>query len=240
MLVARHEPEIAGTSDIVERFPDRPPVVESLTLEELKTLRARERIPELRPENARYDGEFEIPTFQEVIDLANELSEELGRPLGVYPETKHPERYAELGLELEPRLVEALSDNGLNEQDALVYVQSFSSASLREMAGSLRVPLVKLLRAEEPDLDEIAEYAHAIGPPKARVTEQLVEDAHATGLVVHPYTFRRENNFLPEDLRSSEDPTAVGDYRAEYDRYFAMGIDGVITDNPDLAREALA
>ena len=240
VLVCRHEPEITHTTDVAARFPDRDPVVEGFTLEELKTLRARERIPELRPDNARFDGEFEIPAFQEVIDLAARLTGELGRPIGVYPETKHPEHFRSLGLALEPELVRVLRANGLDGPGSPVFVQSFEAQSLRELRGELRVPLVQLVATGEPDLPGIAGYAHAVGPAKGRVDAAFVRDAHAAGLDVHPWTFRRENAFLPEELRSSEDPAGIGDARAEYERFFSLGIDGVFSDNPDLAVEALA
>src|SRR4051794_13877824 len=104
VLVARHEPEIGGTTDVAHHpeFADRRTTkvvdgtsltgwfTEDFTLAELKTLRATERIPHLRPANAAYDGRYEVPTFQEVLDLRAQLAEELGRPIGVYPETKHP------------------------------------------------------------------------------------------------------------------------------------------------------
>src|SRR4051812_198108 len=104
VLVARHEPEIGGTTDVAAHpeFGARrtSKVIDSMeltgwftedfTLAELKTLRARERIPDLRPANTAYDGRFEIATFEEVLVLRARLSDELGRPIGVYPETKHP------------------------------------------------------------------------------------------------------------------------------------------------------
>src|SRR5690606_41666436 len=114
----------------------------------LKTLRAVERIPELRPHNTIYDGRFEIPTFQEVVDLSRRLSRELGRPIGLYIETKHPTYFAEQGLPLEPALVKALDRNGLNRPNAKVYVQSFEVGNLKQLDRKLRVPLVQL-RSEE-------------------------------------------------------------------------------------------
>src|SRR3954453_15453510 len=111
VLVARHENEVSGTTDVAERpeLADRRPTktidgaaltgwfTEDLTLAELKSLRARERIPELRPANAEYDGRFEIPTFDEVLELRAELEAGLGRTVGVYPETKHPAHFRSIG-----------------------------------------------------------------------------------------------------------------------------------------------
>src|SRR5215207_2432591 len=114
VLVARHEPEISTTTDVAAHpeFAARRTTklldgvattgwfTEDFTLAELKTLRARERIPQLRPRNTAFDGQFEIPTLQEVIDLSRRLSRELRRPIGIYPETKHPTYFRALGLPL--------------------------------------------------------------------------------------------------------------------------------------------
>src|SRR5215213_11723548 len=163
-LVARHENEISSTTDVADRpgFADRRTAktidgralsgffAEDFTLAELKTLRARERIPELRPANAEHDGRHAIPTLQEVIDLAARLSDELGRPVGIYPETKHPSYHRSIGLALEPALVEALRRNGLDRPGAPVYVQSFEAGNLPALRAELRVALVQLVGAR-PD-----------------------------------------------------------------------------------------
>ncbi len=149
-LVARHENEISGTTDVADHaeFADRKKTktidgteltgwfTEDFTLAELKTLRAVERIPDVRQENTAYDGRFEIPTFQEILDLRARLSDELGREIGVYPETKHPTYFAAQDKPLEPALVKALEENGLNRADAPVFVQSFETTNLRELDRS--------------------------------------------------------------------------------------------------------
>lgn len=203
VLVARHEPEIGGTTDVAQRpeFADRKTTktvdgrrvtgwfAEDFTLAELKTLRAVERIPDLRPDNTIYDGRFEVPTFQEIVNLSKRLSRELGRTVGLYIETKHPTYFAEQGLALEPKLVEALTRNGLNRPGAKVYVQSFEVSNLKELDKRLRVPLVQLVsgsgapydfvRSGDPrtyddlatpeGLAEIAGYAEGLGPVKDRI-----------------------------------------------------------------------
>ena len=228
-LVARHENEISGTTDVADHpeFADRRTTkeidgnahdgwfTEDFTLAELKTLRARERIPDVRPENTAYDGRFEIPTLQEVLELAARLG------VGIYPETKHPTYHRSLGLALEPRLVAALEG-----AEVPVFIQSFEPGSLRELGGELSHPLVQLIGAGPIDVAAVAEYAQAIGPAKHLVDAELVEAAHAAGLAVHPWTFRREPQYLPEG-----DP----DLAAELRRHYELGVDGVFTDNPDLA-----
>lgn len=285
VLVARHEPEIGGTTDVADHpeFTDRRTTTsidgivrtgwftEDFSLAELKTLRAKERIPTLRRRNTIYDGRYEVPTFHEVLALRERLSRELGREIGVYPETKHPTYFAARGVPLEPALVDALNGAGLNREDAPVFVQSFETTNLRKLRDELRVPLVQLVGATGAPADlvaagdprsyadlvtfeglaDIAGYAQAIGPDKDQVVARdpagglgaptaLVGDAHAAGLLVHPYTFRNENRFLPADLRSSPQPTDYGDVFAEYAAFFAAGVDGVFTDNPDTAVAARA
>ena len=171
-------------------------------LAELKTLRAKERLPELRPQNTGYDGQFEIPTFDEVLALRKRLSRELGRTVGVYPETKHPSHFAAVGLDLTPPLLAALH----GEQD--VFIQSFEDGNLRELhKQGVKWPLVQLLtRTQAYDAADVASYADGVGPDKNRVDKAFVDEAHAHGLLVHPYTFRAENQFLPADLRIGSDP----------------------------------
>jgi glycerophosphoryl diester phosphodiesterase len=222
---------------------------------------AREAV---RPANAAYDGRFEIPTFQEVLDLRARLSRELHRPIGIYPETKHPTYFRSIGLPLEPRLVRALDRNGLNTRHAPVFVQSFEQDNLRALRSQLKVPLVQLLDTKDlhpagdphnptygelatpAGLRSIARYAAGVGPSKDHIVPRdldddssgtptsFVRDAHAAGLVVHPYTFRRENKFLPLELRSSADPKGIGDLESEIRQFFALGVDGVFTDNADI------
>jgi glycerophosphoryl diester phosphodiesterase len=239
VLVARHENEIGGTTDVAEHpeFAGRRTTktidgvtltgwfTEDFTLEELKTLRAKERIPELRQRNTIYNRRYEVPTFQEVLALAERLR------VGVYPETKHPTYFRSIGLPLEKPLVEVLE-----RFDGPAFIQSFEADSLKRMPG---FRLVQLL-GKPGDLTEIATYAEAVGPSKGLVDADFVRDAHEAGLVVHPYTFRNENAFLPPDLRSSADPAAYGDAFAEYERFAALGVDGFFTDHADTAVEALS
>jgi glycerophosphoryl diester phosphodiesterase len=224
-LVCRHENEISGTTDVADHpeFADRRTTkeidgkayegwfVEDFTLAELKTLRARERIPDVRPDNTAFDGQFEIPALGEVIELARRLG------VGIYPETKHPAYHRSLGLELEPRLTAALEDAGVPW-----FVQSFDAASLRELPR----PRVQLIGRGPVDVAAVAEYADAIGPAKALVDAALVEAAHAAGLAVHPYTFRAEPRFLSD---------GASDLATELRHYYALGVDGVFADHPDVA-----
>jgi len=284
VLVARHENEISGTTDVARRpeFADRRATktidgvrvtgwfTEDFTLAELKTLRAVERLPAVRQESTVYDGRYTIPTLAEVVELAQQQSRELRRPIGIAPETKHPTYFDGLGLSLEEPLLRTLRDAGLNRRNAGVYVQSFEEANLRDLRRlGLRTHVVQLTSAGttsrpydhvvsgDPQtyaqmtttlagLREIATYATVLGPDAAQLfprdatgatgaPTRLVTDAHRARLMVVPYTYRAENSFLPLQYRRGTDPNAFGDLFGVLDAVFATGVDGIFTDQPDLA-----
>jgi len=276
VLVARHEPEIGGTTDVAARpeFAARKRTVlldgvsvtgwftHDFTLAELKTLRAVERIPQLRQHNTLYHGLFEVPTFQEVLDLRKRLGRELDREIGVCPETKHPTYFRRLGLDLETPLVRALRRNGLDRADAKVFVQSFEAGNLAALRAEyrLRAPLVFLTGAAggpfgdeksyaeyltPAGLRQLSRYADGIGPEKSQIIPRtadgtlgtptgLVADAHAADLTVIPYTFRAENQFLPAELRAGTDPAGYGRAIDEQVTFLRTGVDGLFTDQPDI------
>jgi glycerophosphoryl diester phosphodiesterase len=231
-----------------------------------------ERLPHIRQHNTLFNGRYEIPTFQEMLDLRARLSDELRRELGVYPETKHPTFFSNAGLSLEPRLLEILRRNRLNRPDAPVFVQSFEVTNLKQLReAGLRTRSVQLLAASGAPFDTVAAgsgptyadlstpdglrgiacYAQGIGPDKLQViprkadgtlgcTTTLVTDAHHAGLVVHSYTFRAENNFLPVDYQSSAVPTDYGRAIDEQITYLRAGLDGLFTDQADIGVVARA
>jgi glycerophosphoryl diester phosphodiesterase len=276
VLVCRHEPEIGGTTDVANHpeFADRKRTVvldgvsttgwftHDFTLAELKTLRAVERLPAVRQHNTMYNGLFEVPTFQEMLDLRVRLSKELGRDIGVIPETKHPTYFRRLGLGLETPLVRLLDRNGLNHRGAHVWIQSFEAVNLRDLNDKhqVEVNLVFLTSAtgtpfNDPrsyadyltpaGLKELSTYVDGIGPDKAQVIPRnadntlgtptaLVENAHAAGLKVIPYTFRAENQFLPADYQVGADPNAYGRAIDEQITFLKAGLDGLFTDQADI------
>jgi glycerophosphoryl diester phosphodiesterase len=273
VLVARHENEISGTTDVADHpeFASRRTTkaidgeqvtgwfTEDFTLAELRTLRARERLPQLRPANTSYDGQFLIPTFEEILELARDQSQRTGRRIGVYPETKHPSYFASIGLPHEAPLLTLLARFGYDNADDPIFIQSFEVGNLERLNGLTEVRLIQLISdsggpADRPGttyasmlttdgLAAMARYADGIGPHKDLVISRtmlgalgsstgLVARAHAVGLQVHPWTFRRENYFLPLNLRSGLDPRGVGDLSAEMRAFLAEGVDGLFTDNP--------
>jgi glycerophosphoryl diester phosphodiesterase len=279
VLVARHENDITGTTNVADHaeFADRKATkvidgiavtgwfTEDFTLAELKTLRAKERLPDVRPANTAFDGLYQIPTFQEVIDLAKRSH------VGIYPETKHPTYFRSIGLPLEEPLVQALNANGYRGRNAPVFIQSFEVGNLQRLNRMTNVQLVQLIDATGKPYDfvvagdprtyadlvtpaglaEIATYADGIGPNKNLIVPRdaqnrltspttLVRDAHRAGLVLHPWTFRRENTFLPEDFRQGNPASpfylqATGDFPAELRLFYKLGVDGLFSDNPDVA-----
>ena len=271
VLVARHENEISETTDVAAHaaFADRRATktidgvertgwfTEDFDLAELKRLRAVERLPHLRPSSAAHDGRYEIPTLAEILALVRQLEAELGRPVGVYPEIKHPATFARLGLDLEPRVAEELAAAGYRGRADPAWIQSFEPDSLRTLRGLTDLRLVQLVdlpaagRLGPDELTEIATYADVLGPHKHLVVPvqddgalagptDLVRDAHAAGLAVHAWTVRAENAFLPPALRSSDDDAAHGDLDAEVRALVAAGVDGLFSDHPAQAAAALA
>jgi glycerophosphoryl diester phosphodiesterase len=248
VLIARHENEISGTTDVAQHpgFAARRRTqiidgesftgwfTEDFTLSEIKTLRARERLPQLRPQNRRFDGQFAVPTFDEIMQLVMSANRRPGRnrPVGVYPETKHPAHFAALGLPQELSLLDTLRRYQYAQAGSPVFIQSFDPRNLRQLRRMTRLPLVQLLEHEIGDVGEIAKYADAIGIAKALATPQAILAAHAANIRVHVWTFRAENEFLPQDLQAGTDAAAHGNLEAEIRRYLERGMDGFFVDFP--------
>ena len=307
VLVARHEPNITGTTDVAQRpeFANRKTkktvdgveeegwFVSDFTLAELKTLRAIQPFADRDPQ---FNGQFQIPTFVEVLDLAKAEGAKAGRTVGVYPETKHPTYHASLGLPLEDRLLATLATYGYTTKASPVIVQSFEVANLKYLRSRTQVRLVQLVDGNDLNADgsidltapygkpydfavagdartfaslltpaglqQVKTYADGIGPWKpylipsrqvdrnndgqpddlngdGKIDErdrvlmaptEVVKNAHAAGLFVHPYTFRSEARRLASDFK--------GDPKAEYKLFYELGVDGVFSDFPDQARAA--
>jgi len=274
VLVARHESEISGTTDVAARseYADRRTTkvidgveltgwfVEDFTLAELKTLTARERLPEVRPANVEYDGRFGIPTFNEVLAMVHAESVRHSRAIGVMAELKHASYFDSIGLPLDVALLADLRRHGLDHARSRVTVMAFETTILRRLSGRTRVAVIQLL--EEPHkrpvdlelagdprtyadlaspagLDFIDDYADGIGAHKGLVLPRnedgeigtpssLVREAHRRWLTVHVWTLRAEPGFLPTGL----------DLAAEARAFLDAGVDGLITDHPDVVLAA--
>jgi glycerophosphoryl diester phosphodiesterase len=270
VLVARHENELSGTTDVATRkeFEDRRRdktidgqqiagwFAEDFTLAELRTLRAKERIPSLRPANARYDGLYQVPTFDEVVKLVRAKEAAMGKRIGLYPELKHPEFLLQnAGIDMVDLLLRELRQLGITPADP-VFIQSFEIAPLQRLKQ--RGPGFRLVQlvapgegpADEPamryadmiartGLVDVAKYADAVGAhiglvlnPNGTPTA-LVADARAAGLDVHAWTLRPENEFLPAMLRTGDDPKGRGCGDVQLAALLkAAGVTGVFADDP--------
>ena len=307
VLIARHEPNMIGTTD-VKNHPEfatyiRTRIVDGVsevgffagdfTLAEIKTLRA---IQPFANRDQSFNGLFEIPTFDEILQLVRRKTEEEGRTIGVYPETKHPSFHRALGLPLEDKLLASLTRYGFNHRNAPVFIQSFEVSNLKYLRTRTQVKLVQLIDGDDVAADgtvtlaapfdkpfdfavagdprtfkdlltpaglkEIATYADGIGPWKpyligARcitvaasgkcadanadglVDERdrvlnpptnVVADAHALGLVVHPFTQRNEQFRLASDYG--------GNPVNEFLKFYELGVDGFFSDFTETAKVA--
>ena len=277
-LIARHEPLLDDTTDIkshpefasrkTTRELDGKPVTGfyacDFTLAEIKQLRAVQPNPARSKE---YDGEFQIPTFEEVLQLLQRERAARGRSIGIYPETKHPAFHLALGLPLEDRLLQALERFGLNRADAGVFIQSFESANLQYLHARTRVPLMQLLdesalgfdpqgvnivdvhitelgdgRGAQPpqSLADIARYAAGIAPWKRQILRE-VPDAPLlpTHLIEQAHAAGlRVHTYTFRNEPATLAPQYRSEPQLEYRQIFSLGIDGVFSDFPDTALAA--
>jgi glycerophosphoryl diester phosphodiesterase len=247
-LVARHENEIGATTNIAlhEEFAGRKTTkvidgtsitgwfTEDFTLAELKTLRCRERLPQLRPLNTRFDNREQILTLAEVMSIAKAGSQRTGRVIGIYPEMKHPTYFSSIDLPVEDRLVAALKNAEWASRTSPVIVQCFEVRALKAIGRLADLHLIQLIASEGGPADlngaryadmispmglrVISTYASGIAPDRSLVLSvdasgqatptRLVADAHASRLAVHCWTLRAENSFLPEAFQRG-DPTSA-------------------------------
>ena len=277
-LIARHEPLLDDTTDVKSRpqFANRRTTrmldgksvtgffASDFSLAEIKQLRAVQSNPARSKE---YDGQFEIPTFEEILDLRERESGKRGRAIGVYPETKHPSFHLELNLPLEERLLAALRKRKLDRADGPVFIQSFESANLQYLRAKTKLPLVQLLDdgalqydasgkrvvgVKIPQYDDkrggvapqsfedVAKYANAIGPWK----RQIMRDVGAPQLLQTTLIEQAHAAGLRVHTYTfrSEPATLAPEYRndpkLEYRQFYALGIDGVFSDFADVALAA--
>ncbi|OUJ16233.1 glycerophosphodiester phosphodiesterase [Acetobacter orientalis] len=291
VLVCRHESNIAATTDVASHpeFANRRRTLTidgkqetgwfttDFTLAELKTLRACERLPKLRAHNTRYNGHFDVPTFEEMIDFVAAEAAACGRSIGLIPEIKNSTHFHALGFNPEATFLQIIAAHTYT-RSAPLEVQSFETTNLHTlnaavkainpqatimllMGGRTETPPDLLAKGEKttfgdlmtPEgLKAVRRYADVIGPSLTDLIPRdaqgawlapttLVDDAHAAGLLVHAYTCRPENAFLPKQLRNTEGDSArnVKGSLAEIRRYLDMGLDGFFTDDPAIGRKAV-
>jgi glycerophosphoryl diester phosphodiesterase len=234
VLVCRHDLDLAGTTDVADRpeFAHRRRrlvvdgheqhgwFVQDFDLAEVRELRCRERWPLRRTVSARYDGQLRVLTLEELLDLREIESRRAGRRLGVHIELKHPDVFARLGMPLHEPLVDLLRSHRLTSPLAAASVMSFDADVLKRLRRDVSIDLVQLVDRHEPvkrrRLQRIAEYATAVGLHKRHARARPIEKAFRSGLDVLVWTLRKET-------------------AADVGRLFDLGVDGVLTDFPDLA-----
>jgi glycerophosphoryl diester phosphodiesterase len=264
VLVCRHDLDLARTTDIadhpefahrrrrmvVDGIEEHGWFVQDFDLAEVRRLRARERWPRKRPISAMYDGQAGVLTLEELLDLRDAESARAGRSLGVHVELKHPGVFADLGMPLDEPLVDLLRRRRLTSPLSAASVMSFDTAVLRRMRRQVDVELVQLIDFDEPvkrrRLQKIATYATAVGLHKDHALPRdrhdrtgrpgaAVGKAFGTGLDVLVWTLRSENRHLPVNLRSYGSGSEHGDAEAEVEQLLDLGVDGVLTDFPEVA-----
>ncbi len=262
---------------------------EDFTLAEIKQLKARERIPQIRMGNTQFNDQFDVPTLSEIIDLVKRIEAETGKQIGIYPETKHPTYFAtegtridgeKINVDLSQTLIDTLVEAEFTGSSR-IFIQSFEVGNLEALhntimpAAGVDIPLVQLIGGGGAPYDfavsgdarsyadlitpaglaEIATYAAGIGPSKRLIIPaqtvdadgngqpddlngdglisdadrqlgdptNLIAEAHAAGLQVHPYTIRDDGFFQSPDYSSPA---------AEYEQLIQLGADAFFTDFP--------
>jgi glycerophosphoryl diester phosphodiesterase len=282
VLVIRHENEISTTTDVASRSEfaglRTTKVVDGNTLtgwftedftwEQLSTLRATERIPQLRPQNTAHVGSG-ILRFADLLRLLDNAD----RRVGLVAELKHATYFESIGLPLDELFAAELVESGW-WGDSRLTVESFEETVLGALRKrGIRAPLVFLIESDGAPADQVAAGGADAMPYSAylksaelerlshrvdgisvnkrlllrpdedgdvRGVTDLVDRAHAAGLTVYCWTLRAENAFLPPNLRRGIQPQQFGDWLAEFQLLLRSGVDGVFADQPDLAVRARA
>ncbi len=239
VLICLHDTTLDATTNVAEVFPDRKRedgkyYPADFTLEEIRRLRTRERLPRRFPRETQL---FPIPTFEEAIQLVQGLNASTGRDVGIYPELKDPSFYKEANLPFVETMLNVLAKYGYEGPEANIYIQCFSPSTLVYLREELKstLPMIQLISdnemLEELGYEKIAGYAQGIGPEKKCIEKDpsLVTRAHQANLKVHPYTFRAE--FVPKPYATVEE---------EMDAFlFKYDIDGGFVDQPDKMKAVL-
>jgi glycerophosphoryl diester phosphodiesterase len=273
VLVLRHENEISGTTDVAAHpeFADRRTTkridglsltgwfTEDFTWAELSTLRAVERLPQLRQGSSSFDGRYPILRLRELLDLLDDAAERTGRDLRLVAEVKHPTYFASIGLPLDELIADEL--RRWDRPDRLI-VECFEQGvltGLRDRGAGGRYVYLLESKGSAPDL--VARFGRKALPYSAQLTgsglarlakevdgvsvdkrllidgvaaTDLVARVHEAGLMAFTWTLRPENRFLVPGHRRGTAPRDWGDWRREFELVLGTGVDGVFVDHPDL------
>jgi glycerophosphoryl diester phosphodiesterase len=280
VLVLRHENEISGTTDVAQHpeFAARKTTkhidgvkltgwfTEDFTWEELSTLRAVERLPQVRQASTTFDRTEGILRLTDLMAIIDTASATAGRALVMVAEIKHATYFESIGLPLDDLFAREIRDWATG--DNLVVECFEQSVLLKIRERGIPGRLVYLVEAAGAPADLVARdgrhartYAeHLTDPGLARLATSVdgvsfdkrmiiagdgagvtdvVDRAHDAGLLAFTWTLRAENRFLAKRFRSGGAPFELGDWLAEFRLVFGAGVDGVFADQPDLARHAL-
>jgi glycerophosphoryl diester phosphodiesterase len=279
VLVVRHENEISGTTDVAKHpeFIDRRTTkvidgvsltgwfTEDFTWKEVSTLRAVERLPKIRPHNATFDGLQPLLRLSDLLELIDEASERLRRPLSLVSEIKHATYFASIGMPLDELVADQLKPWGSGdrltvecfEQTVLdqvrergvdasyVYLVESTGAAADLVARDGSAAATYADQLTDAGLARLARSVDGISVDKSLLLEpvgagdELVARAHEHDLSVFTWTLRPENRFLASDRRvgsvSGSGAADWGDWRGEFAAILATGVDGIFADHPDLA-----
>lgn len=234
VFICLHDIHLESTTNVEQLFPDRHRedgkwYAADFTLAEIKQLQAEERLENRFPQGT---SDFEVPTFEEMVELVQGMNKTTGRTAGIYPELKNPSWHRKEGLPMEEAFLAELKKYGYEGPDAKIYVQCFEGETLKKLRDlGCTVPMIHVMGGSqknlltEEGLKEVATYAQGVGPDMRMVLADpdLVKRAHAAGLQVHPYTFRVDMT-----------PPVFDTFDAMLGRFYEdYEIDGAFTDFPD-------
>lgn len=222
--------------------------ISDFTYAELQELRLKQR---MAIRTKIFDNYFSIPTFDQVMALAQASYQSTKRTVGIYPELKHPTYFKNLGFPMEDMLLDSLQKGGYITNDLSqanmtqvvpVVIQCFEDTTLQYLKGKTTIPLIQLLNAKyswtKENVAKLASYANGVGPEKSDLSnlpyeegKSLMEQIHAAGLYVHPWTFRADTDLEPKFNRNFNDENLYF--------YCCLGIDAGFTEFPDRTRESL-
>lgn len=284
VLVVRHENEISGTTDVARHpeFAARRTTkridgvaltgwfTEDFTWDELATLRAVERLPALRQHSSTFDGTEPVLRLSELLELMDEASARVDRPLRLVAEIKHPSYFASIGLPLDELVADALTPWGGRERLTIECFEQTVLGEVRERGVDADYVYLLDAKGAAPDLvardgsaapsyvsqltdaglARLAREVDGISPDKSLLldtsvrgkvgTTELVARAHELGLQVFTWTLRPENRFLVPAHRIGASAGDWGDWRREFELIVSTGVDGIFVDHADLGVAARA
>jgi glycerophosphoryl diester phosphodiesterase len=232
-LVCLHDLWLETTTTAATRFPDRKRAdghwyAADFTLAEIKSLEVFGRVP--AAERERQKG-FQVVTLEELILLVQQLNKTTGRQVGLLVETKAAAFHIKEGKPLEAPVLAMLEKHGYRGPDSRALIQCFEGDHLKRLRQEHKTTLPLMLLTgrtlNDAEVDEVATYANGLNPARAAVEKAgvpingnaMIKRARERGLKVFVWTFNAEEEAIRRFL-------------------FDYGVDGIITNNPDVGARA--